>query len=141
MALSEGWEASDLTRALVILAASVTWLALEKKEKLKVLKEIALLGRIRQITGTVLYGSAKTPRPYNIERRSPETEVITLILPLGVAELLESFGGAKAISKSDLCGGLLTKGLILYATAESTLLQTLQSLRRETEGLPAGPGT
>jgi hypothetical protein len=129
LALSQGWEISDLTRALIVLAASVTWLALKKRESIDTLREIALLGRMRQTIGSTISGSVETKPPYPVVRGGQETDVITLILPLGVAELLESFASAKLVSKNDLCRGLLRKGLILYMTAQNRLLRVLQDQR------------
>ncbi len=131
--MSEGWEISDLTRTLVVLAAAATWLALEKQKNLDMLREIAALGRMRRALGTRISGAGQTRRPYPVVRGSQETDVMTLILPEDIAELVESFAAAKMISKNDLCGGLLTKGLIIYMTAERRLLQTLKNQRKQTE--------
>ena len=43
MALREGWELSDRTRTLVVLAAAATWLASVNQKNLDVLKEIAVV--------------------------------------------------------------------------------------------------
>jgi hypothetical protein len=130
--LSEGWEISDLTRTLVVLAAAATWLALGNQKNLDILREIAALGRMRGALGTRISGAAQK-RPYPIVRGSQDTDVMTLILPENIAELVESFAAAKMISKNDLCGSLLTKGLVMYMTAEQRLLRALQNQRRQSE--------
>ena len=133
LALREGWEISDLARTLVVLAATGTWLGLENQKNLDVLREIAALGRMRRALGTRISGAVQK-RSYPVVRGSQDTDVMTLILPAHIAELVESYAAAKMISKNDLCGGLLTKGLITYMTAEKRLLQALQNQRRQAEG-------
>ena len=132
LAVSEGWEISDLTRALVVLAAAATWLALEHQKNLDILRGIAALGGMPRALGERI-SRGEQRRPYAVVRGSRDTDVMTLILPANIAELLESFAAAKMVSKNELCGGLLTKGLIIYLTAKKRLLQTLQTLRRQTE--------
>jgi hypothetical protein len=61
---------------------------------------------------------------------------MTLILPANIAKLVESYAAVRMTSKSDLCGNLLTKGLILYMTAENRLHQALNP-QRQAKGLPA----
>jgi hypothetical protein len=132
LALSEGWEISDLTRALVVFAATATWLALENQKNVDILRAIGALGRMRNALSKRIPGSVQK-RPYPLARDSQDTAVMTLILPADIAELLESFAAAKIISKNDLCGTLLTKGLIMYLTAKQRLLQALQNQRRRAE--------
>jgi hypothetical protein len=120
-------------RTLVVLAAAATWLALENQKNLDILREMAALGRMRMALRKRIPGAVQT-RPYPVVRDSQETDVKTLILPANIAELLESFAAAKMISKNDLCGGLLTKGLIIYMAAEQRLLQALQKLTKQAEG-------
>ena len=130
--MSEGWEISDLTRTLVILAATATWLALKNQKNLDVLREIAALGRMRRsLVG--LISNSEQKRPYPAVRDSQDTDVMTLILPSDMAELLESFAAAKMTSKNNLCGDLLTKGLVMYMTSEKSLLQALQNQRKQRE--------
>lgn len=126
LALSEGWETSDLMRTLVVLAATASWLALENQKNLDMLREIAALSRMRMALGKRIPGAVRT-RPYPVVRDSQETDVKTLILPANIAELVESFAAAKMISKNDLCGRLLTKSLVMYVAAEQRLLQALQN--------------
>ncbi len=137
LALSEGWEISDLTRSLIVLAATTTWLTLTNQKNLDVLREIAALGRMRNALGRLVPGDVQR-RPYPIVRSIGDSDVLTLILPVKFAEFLESFAAAKMISKNDLCRSLMTKGLLLYLTAEKRLLQALQSQRTQT-GAPSAP--
>lgn len=130
LALSEGWEISDLTRALIVFAATATWLALANQKNVDVLREIAALGQMRSALEKSLRGKVQR-RPYPIIRSEEDTDVATLILPYKFAELLESFAAAKMVSKNDLCRSLLTKGLLLYLTGEKRLLETLQSQRNQ----------
>lgn len=127
LALDEGWEISDLVRALVVLAATVTWLGLDKPKNLDALREISALGQMRDALERGLL-SMRTHRPYPAVRGNQDTYVMTLILPTGVANLIESLAAAKIVSKNDSVSGLLTKGLILYMTGEHRLLEALQSL-------------
>lgn len=131
LALSEGWEISDLMRTMVILAAAVAWFGLDNEKKLDASREIATLDRLRKALGMLTPGVVQK-RPYGADRAGQDTDVVTLILPAGVAELIESFAAAKMMTKNDLCGVLLTEGLILYMSAEQRLLVALQNRTRET---------
>ncbi len=137
LALSEGWEVSDLTRMLIVLAGTVTWLTLTNQRNLDVLREIVALGQMHSALGKLIPGAVQK-RPYPIIRSSEDTDVLTLILPDKFAEFFESFAAAKMMSKNDLCRSLLTKGLLLYLAAEQRLLQALQSQRTQT-GSPSAP--
>jgi hypothetical protein len=137
LALSEGWEISDLTRSLIVLAATTTWLTLTNQKNLDVLREIAALGRMRSALGSLVPGDVQR-RPYPITRSSGDSDVLTLILPDKFAEFLQSFAAAKMVSKNDLCRSLLTKGLLLYFAAEQRLLRALQSQRTQA-GAPSAP--
>jgi hypothetical protein len=139
--LREGWEFSDLARTLIVLASTATWLGLEKQKNLEVLREIAALGRMRSALSKVLPDLTQTRRPYPAVRGSQETDVMTLILPADLAKLVETFAAAKMESKNDLCGNLLTKGLIMYLTAEQRLLQALQNQSRNPEETRAPKST
>jgi len=132
LALSEGWEISDVMRTMIVLAAAVEWFGLEN-QRLDASREIAALDRLRKALG-VLDPGVEQKRPYPANRGGRDTAVVTLILPEGVAELIESFAAARMMTKNDLCGLLLTEGLISYMTAEQRLLVALQNRkgRRET---------
>jgi hypothetical protein len=131
--LSRGWEISDLTRTLVILAATGIWSALNKKKNLRVLEKIAVLGRTHGVIERRLVGAKRTQRPYRFVRSSRDTDIVTLILPDGVAELIESYSAVKMVSKNDLCEDLLNRGLIVYLTAEQRILQALLTVKELAE--------
>jgi len=132
LALSEGWEISDLMRTMVVLAAAVAWFGLENQKKLDASREIAALDRLRKALG-MLAPDVVQKRPYRADRAGRDTDVVTLILPADVAELIESFAAARMMTKNDLCGVLLTEGLILYMSAEQRLLIALQNRTRRRE--------
>jgi hypothetical protein len=52
---------------------------------------------------------ARERGPY-APRSSQDTDVITLILPAGLANLIETYANAWRFSKNDLSGNLLMKG-------------------------------
>ena len=117
---------SDLGRTLVALAAAATWLGLETEENLARLKSVAYLGRVSDGIGKVI-PAVRHRRPY-APRASQDTDVISLILPSGLARLIEAYANVHRFSKNDLCGNLLMKGLMIYMGAEKGLLQAFGSI-------------
>ena len=56
-----------------------------------------------------------------------DTDVITLILPSGLARLIVAYANIHRFSKNDLCGSLLMKGLMIYMAGEKAFLQAIAS--------------
>ena len=116
---------SDFGRTLVTLAAAATWLGLEGEENLAMLKSVVGLGRISDAIGRVI-PAIRHGRPY-APRTSQDTDVITLILPSGLARLIVAYANIHRFSKNDLCGSLLMKGLMIYMAGEKAFLQAIAS--------------
>ena len=116
-------------RTMIVLAAAVAWFGLESQKKLDATREIAALHRLQKALG-VLAPSVVQKRPYPANRGGGDTDVVKLILPAGVAELIESYAAARMMTKNDVCGVMLTEGLISYMTAEQRLLVALQNTAR-----------
>ena len=108
---------------MVVLAAAATWLGLARKENLERMRSRADLGLIADAIAKVV-PAAGHRRPY-APRNAQDTEVISLILPSGLAHLIETYANAWGFSKNDLCGNLLMKGLIIYMTGEKNLLEAI----------------
>jgi hypothetical protein len=119
-------------RTMIVLAATVAWFGLENQKKLDATREIAALHRLQKALGALALGVVQK-RPYPPNRRGRDTDVVTLILPAGAAELIESYAAARMMTKNDVCGVLLTEGLISYMTAEQRLLIALQDRTRRRE--------
>ena len=124
IALDDGWQLSDLVRTLVVLGASANWLGLEEMEE--GLRRLDELGKISETLGTMMPLTGGR-RPY-APRASQETEVVTLILPDAIAQMIESYAGAHRFSRNGLCDKLLTEGLMIYLTGERNLLQALADI-------------
>lgn len=88
---------------------------------------------MRRVLEKHLLGAVESRRPYPLIRSGRDTSVITLILPVEVAGLIESYASTKTVSKNDLCENLLTKGLVMYLAAEQRLLRALQKVTDRTE--------
>ena len=138
VAQKERWAFSDLMRMLIVLGATMSWLRLRKQENLDRLGKIARLGRMADMLEEAGAHKPRT-RIYPIVRDDAgrATDVVTLILPSGYARLIEAYAATKRTSKSDACETLLTTGLVTYLTAENTLLQAIQRVRRQPERHPA----
>jgi predicted GNAT superfamily acetyltransferase len=108
---------------MVVLAAAATWLGLEGKENLEKLKSRIDFGLISDAIAKVI-PAAGHRRPY-APRTAQDTEVISLILPTGLAYLIECYANVWRFSKNDLCGNLLVKGLMIYMTGEKNLLEAI----------------
>jgi hypothetical protein len=117
---------SDFLRTLVVSAAAATWLGLESGESLERLRNLAELGQISEAIGKMI-PAARRKRPY-APRRPQGSDVVSLILPAGLAHLIEYYAKAHRFSKNDLCGSLLIKGLVIYMTCEKNLLQAMGPL-------------
>jgi hypothetical protein len=126
LALRDGWELSDLARALVILAATGAWLGLRKEENVARLTEHVGLNRASIALKRAIHGSG-SKRPY-APRGSAETSVFTLILPVNFSALIELYANAIGCSKNDLCRSLLTKGLIVYLRGQKAVIQALRGI-------------
>jgi hypothetical protein len=135
LALSEGWEISDLIRTLIAFGATATWLGLEKQKNLDRLKDIALLASATETLGAAVSRKPRA-RPYPIVRSSQETNVVSLILPAEYAHMIEAYASTRKISKNEVCGNLLTVGLLAYLKAENSLFHAIEIIRREPQGSP-----
>ena len=141
IAQKERWAFSDLMRMLIVLGATVKWLALRKQENLDRLGKMVRLGGMADMLEEAVSHKPRT-RIYPVVRDDAgrATDVVTLILPAGYARLIEAYAATKRISKSDACERLLTFGLMAYSTAENALLQAFQRVRWQPESR-AGPQT
>jgi hypothetical protein len=131
VAQEERWAFSDLVRMLIVLGATVSWLGLRKQENLERLGRITRLGGMADMLQEAVPHKSRT-RIYPVVRdeASRATDVVTLILPVGCARLIEAYAATNRISKSDACERLLTIGLTTYLTAENAFLQAVQWVRR-----------
>jgi len=132
LALTEGWRLSEFVRALVFLGAAANWLALESKENARAL---GMRAELRQLSDRVAKLGARGKQGHAYASRSVrDTHVIGLILPIGVAHMMESYANVRGLSKNDLCGSLLIEGLMTYMTCEKNLLQTIVPADRLPKG-------
>jgi len=123
VAASDGWRLTDFVRALVVLAATVTWLKSESKESQERLRRLRELGSMYSAMKS-LNSAHEGGRPY-APRRPQRTEVTPLIIPNGLARYIESYAKAHGRSKNALCTGLLTNGLFMYMKGEAVLLRSM----------------
>lgn len=119
--MTDGWQMSDFVRTLVVMGAAANWLGLQSEESAQVLRMKAELSQLSERIGK-LSPSFRHGRPY-APRSARDSEVIALILPHRVAQLIESYVALRGMSKNDLCGSLLTQGLMIYLTGQKNLLQ------------------
>ena len=130
IALDDGWQLSDLVRTLVVLGASANWLGLEEMEEGWTQKRDEL-ERITERLGNML-PVAWRRGPY-ASRTSQDTDVVSLILPAALAQMIGSYADAHGLSKNALCGKLLTEGMMIYLTGEKNLLQALPKASKQQE--------
>jgi len=117
VALADGWHVSEFVRLLVVMGAVANWLGLGEDSELSRRRE-ELRKLSSRIAGT---GSTRTRR--YAPRSAQDTDVIGLILPTGVADLLESYVDVRRVSKNDLCGSLVMQGFMIYMEGERQLLK------------------
>jgi hypothetical protein len=123
---------SDFLRTLLVLATTATWLKLDESNVWS-LKRREELNRIREAIGRTL-PSARQKRPYASRGiGSQDSETTSLVLPAGVARLIELNAKAHGFSKNDLCGILLTRGFVMYLAGEASLLQTTLPVGKPSE--------
>lgn len=132
IASAEGWQLSDFMRSLIVIGSAANWLGLEGEGHRAVLK---MKAELDQLCNRVTNMRSIRRRRY-APRSSQDKSVIALILPRGVARLIESYAYLREVSKNDLCGNLLTEGLMVYLTGEKNLLQATVPADRMPEGSP-----
>jgi hypothetical protein len=134
LALKEGWQFSDLLRSLIVLGATWTWGRLAEKGNSGRLMDLALLGAATSGLQAVL-SRRPSRRPYAAPR-SQSTEVVTLFLPHGYAEMVKMYAATKQESQNDVCVIFLERGLLAYLGAQAHMLLTVQAIRKELNRLP-----
>ena len=118
IAWTDGWHLSDFVKLLVVMGAVANWLGLESEDR-----EISRMkNELRKLSGRIGGLGPTRTRPY-APRTTQDTTVIGLILPTGVANLLESYLAVRGVSKNDLCGSLLTQGFMIYMEGETQMLK------------------
>jgi hypothetical protein len=134
LAVKDGWELSDLTRSLVVLSAIGSWFGLRREENAARLLDIAALKGISTAMERAIHGSG--PKRSYALRRGGETEVLTLILPVNLADFIELHAKVIGLSKNALCRSLLTKGLVIYLRSEKLLIEALRQVANHQETRP-----
>jgi len=131
VAFKEGWELSDLVRTLTVLGASGSWLKFQKQENLDHFRKLVQVAQMADMLNAAV--SHKLLAAYPIIRQPPFTGrtsvVVTLIIPVGLARLVEVYAATTKISRSNACERFLTVGLTAYLTSENALLHAIQQAR------------
>jgi len=115
VAKEQGWELSDLLRALIFLSANAKFLNLPNND---VFKRLATLTRI--------YGGHREyPSP------GSRSELVSIHLPAGFAEVLKLYARTTGRSLSSLIDGLILAGLKLHLKATGELLKAVRAVAEE----------
>ncbi|HXX72668.1 MAG TPA: hypothetical protein VEI80_03165 [Candidatus Acidoferrales bacterium] len=131
IAWADGWHLSDFVRLLVVMGAVANWLGLGSADT-----EVSRMrNELRKLTSRI-GGTGPTRTRRYAPRSTQDTAVIGLILPTGMANLLESYVDVRGVSKNDLCGSLLMQGFMIYMEGETQLLKA----RVPAERLPSESG-
>jgi len=115
VAKEQGWELSDLLRALIFLSANAKFLNLSENE---VFRKLATLIRI--------YGGHREyPSP------GSRSELVSIHLPAGFAGSLKLYARTTGRSLSSLIDGLILAGLKLHLKATGELLKAVRGVAEE----------
>jgi len=118
IAWADGWHLSDFVRLLVVMGAAANWLGLSREDT----KISRMRNELRKLSSRI-GGTGSTRTRRYAPRSAQDTAVIGLILPTGMANLLESYVDVRGVSKNDLCGSLLMQGFMIYMEGETQLLK------------------
>lgn len=128
IALRDGWEISDLARALICLGASASFLRLQDAEAAERFKTLATLGRAAGVLDAVLGKLSRRPRA------SPGVAVSDLLglrLPQGLLRVITAYAATSGRSRNEALVMFLERGLIIYLKGQNILLETIRSLKLE----------
>jgi hypothetical protein len=128
IALRDGWEISDLARALICLGASASFLRLENDEAADRFKMLATLGRSARVLDATVRKVSRRPRA---SPRLGVSDLLGLRLPQGLLTVITAYAATSGRSRNEAVVMFLERGLIIYLKGQNILLETIRSLKRE----------
>ena len=128
IASREGWQTSDLARALVCLGASGSFLRLGDPDAADRFKTLATVRPLLAALDVALGGTSR--RPY-AARRPSVSDLLALRLPRGLSEIITAYATKSGRSRNGVLEMFLERGLIIYLKGQNILLETIRSLNPE----------
>jgi hypothetical protein len=128
IALKDGWQFSDLTRAFVCIGAVVTFLSLQDPKQLDEFRGMAAFNSMPYYLAKVQKKMGPR-RPYSL-RRGGETALISLRIPVSLSNAIGRYAAVTGASRNRTYSRFLRQGLIIYLKADNILLKTMLALPR-----------